>query len=313
MTDPSFAPHPGDASAYWAAYNAGYFAPGGEWAGKTGYYDMMGGGMGGVPTGLSAADSFVAQAILSGALMGAGSQALPVVGAGLSYGASFGDIIKAAGISGISGAISGALGIGATSALGFNTTAGKIGYAAAMALLGGSLGPFGGAAGTLGAIGGEALADLMGLRSNEAALDYYESYFGFFPSHLLGAQGAFYGGGMSGGQPGLGYTGGGDYGGASRGEGGTIGGLRSGGWATGPSSGYAATLHGTEYVLNQDQVKAVRDLVGGGRGAVVKIYFDSPELERFVKVKSQDAQIKRERRAQRGRRDTTGSTPARIF
>ena len=28
-------------------------------------------------------------------------------------------------------------------------------------------------------------------------------------------------------------------------------------------SGYGATLHGTEYVLNQDQIKAIRDITGG--------------------------------------------------
>ena len=143
------------------------------------------------------------------------------------------------------------------------------------------------------------------------------------PGSYGGDNGGGIGGGLGSGE-GMGGLGSGEGMGGGTGIGGVSGdpagdsadnggGWARGGWAVGPTSGYAATLHGTEYVLNQDQVKAVRDLVGGGRGAVVQIYFDSPELERFVKVKSQDAQIKRERRAQRGRRDTTGSTPARIF
>lgn len=136
--------------------------------------------------------------------------------------------------------------------------------------------------------------------------------FGGYADSLADALGS-YGAGLDGG------IGGGGFGDPGTGDASAAGGYGDiyahGGWATGPITGYGATLHGTEYVLNQDQIKAIRDIAGGGggRGAVVKIYFDSPELERFVKVKSQNVQIQRELRAQRGRRDTVGSTPARVY
>ncbi len=45
-----------------------------------------------------------------------------------------------------------------------------------------------------------------------------------------------------------------------------------GGWAHGPESGYKQTLHGSEYILNEDQFKAVRELnAGGGKGQTIRI------------------------------------------
>ena len=69
--------------------------------------------------------------------------------------------------------------------------------------------------------------------------------------------------------------------------------------------------HGNEYVLNTDQVRAIRDL-GGGRGGVVKIFFDSPELARFVRVQAEGVQIQREMRDSRRRHDRTGASPSRV-
>ena len=136
------------------------------------------------------------------------------------------------------------------------------------------------------AAAGERLADWRNTRQFEEILDFWEDMGvsrakakaraaaasagaeGFAPGFTdispgqgwrgeLGGEGGFGGGG-----------------GISGGEfGGGMGGMTArGGWAHGPESGYKQTLHGSEYILNEDQFKAVRELnAGGGKGQTIRI------------------------------------------
>jgi tape measure domain-containing protein len=232
--------------------------------------------------------------------------------------------------------------------IGFDTvstpTTQKFSFISAAAL-GSMFGPVGAA---FGAVFGETIAesimDALGIRADESLLDAAEMGLGSMTSArdvaaaLAKATGfaddtSFDGASGTGsmspseaaaamtgatteaddpGHDGMGGGGGAMGGGISGDTGAEAGDFSRGGWASGPISGYTANLHGTEYVLNRDQIKAIRDIGGGRGGGVVRIYFDSPELARFVRVQAEGVQIQREMRASRGLRDTTGASPARI-
>lgn len=92
-----------------------------------------------------------------------------------------------------------------------------------------------------------------------------------------------------------------DIGGADPSDAGPSGGGygKHGGWMVGPMSGYKPTLHGRELVLNEDQVKAVRELnagKGGGRPITFNLYatvadkraFDEFADKIYVRMKKLD-------------------------
>ena len=134
-----------------------------------------------------------------------------------------------------------------------------------------SLGPIGAIAGAIGGAGiFDAIGDVLNMRENEITRDFLEALHGRvkggrvyagLPGYVdyesvAAGLGEGAGGGISGGEFG----------------GGMAGMTAHGGWAHGPESGYKQTLHGSEYILNEDQFKAVRELnAGGGRGQTIRI------------------------------------------
>jgi TP901 family phage tail tape measure protein len=80
----------------------------------------------------------------------------------------------------------------------------------------------------------------------------------------------------------------------------------SGGWVHGPSSGYPATLHGSELVLNKPQARAVKSMLGlgslGGSGSSVQVGINvdarDPEIEnairRMLTVTAEEVIVNRE-------------------
>ncbi len=138
FTDPSFAPSPGDASAYWAAYNAGYFAPGSEWDQKTGYWSgqprQYGGGEGGLSgrSALPPRSAFDSDAAYARAVYLASDQQRTISNAAKAGGAN---ALLAFGLSGgnpLAAAPAGAVGFLRGATLGTLKNLGLYGYRSAM-------------------------------------------------------------------------------------------------------------------------------------------------------------------------------------
>jgi len=193
----------------------------------------------------------------------------------------------------------------------------KVGTQLATALGGAIGGPFGAAIAHFGAtIGLNAIGDMLNTRSFEPARDFLEDKYGYW-----GAQSAIadfisgYGktdpaglAGMFG--PNFGYGGDGDYGegygsslgtdpgdpeGGGEGLGGSL--AKHGGWLHGPESGYNARLHGKEFVMNEDQVNAVRELnmgAGGVQEITINVMFNDSDLRNLIRVESDDARVNAE-------------------
>ena len=80
-------------------------------------------------------------------------------------------------------------------------------------------------------------------------------------------------------------------------------------------SGYPVEHHGTEYTLNQDQIKALRDLGGGGKGGPMQVivYIGGERFDSIVKAKADNVYRCHVARDRRAGRDTGGKTPSSIF
>jgi hypothetical protein len=123
-----------------------------------------------------------------------------------------------------------------------------------------------------------------------------------------GGYGGYGGGGGYAGYGGTGYTGSGYGTGGGRGgefetesdPSGGMGGVKHGGWTSGPMSGYPVMHHGTEYTLNADQIKAVRELGlsrDGSGSQVIHLILEMPwgdRLEQMINVQADKVRVKAE-------------------